>query len=222
MAYQAQSAKNPYIATTGVALVHIVGAYLLVFGLAPPPFIVQPPAPPVDARNIEVEIELPPPDTPPEEVTSQTPTESNILTPPPETVIPRQAPDILSERWTQDRDIPTDIAFTSIPTVDPLPRLPDPVRPQPIGNPGDWANTSNYPGISIRRREEGISRFTVTVGTNGRVSDCRITSPSGYDRLDQAACRAISRNARFTPAKNEYGEVVPGTYSNAVNWRLPE
>jgi protein TonB len=199
-------------------LVHVAAAYLLVFGLAAPPFI----APPIqDTKSyfIDATPDIPDPVDPPEQVSTEVPPDSIVWTPLDQALRTRDTPQIVTT--TSETTTPTVILVPTIPRIDPIPALPDPIRPRPIGNPGNWATTDHYPPISIRRNEEGVSRFTVTVGTNGRVSDCRITTSSGHDRLDQAACRAITNNGRFEPAKNQYGEMVQGTYSNAVNWRLP-
>ena len=67
-----------------------------------------------------------------------------------------------------------------------------------------------------------MTRFTVQVSPEGRVTDCTVTGSSGSPDLDEAACRSISRRARFNPATNGEGEKVAGTYSNSVRWQIPK
>lgn len=56
----------------------------------------------------------------------------------------------------------------------------------------------------------------------GEVTACTIIDSSGNDELDNAACNAIIRRARFTPARDENGNAAPSSYSNKVRWVLPK
>lgn len=87
--------------------------------------------------------------------------------------------------------------------------------------PGSWVMTADYPADSLRANEQGSSAFTVTVDTQGRVKDCRITGSSGSPRLDETTCRLVTQRARFTPATDSKDNPIEGTYSNRVRWVLP-
>jgi periplasmic protein TonB len=108
----------------------------------------------------------------------------------------------------------------------PPPPPPPPVakRPNPIpkGNPGNWANTNDYPSRALQQEREGTTGFRVTVGANGRVTDCSITSSSGHPDLDQATCSNVTRRARFDPALDGSGNPTTGSYSNRVRWQIPK
>mgnify|MGYP000269951337 CR=1 FL=1 len=97
-----------------------------------------------------------------------------------------------------------------------------PVPPQPLGNPGEWIGTSDYPSGALRRQSEGATSFRVTVGIDGRVSACQITVSSGWAVLDEATCRLISERARFSSASDRKGRPVIGYYQNRVRWMIPE
>lgn len=56
-----------------------------------------------------------------------------------------------------------------------------------------------YPIASIRAHEEGTVMLQVFVGVNGRVSDVRVLTSSGFTRLDEAAAKEV-RTWRFAPA----------------------
>lgn len=90
------------------------------------------------------------------------------------------------------------------------------------GNPGNWANTNDYPSRALQQEREGTTGFKVTIGPNGRVLDCQITSSSGHPDLDQATCSNVSRRARFEPALDSNGNPTTGTYSNRVRWQIPK
>ena len=96
-----------------------------------------------------------------------------------------------------------------------------PAPPEPSTQPGSWVQTSDYPSISLRNEEQGITRFTVTVSEYGRVEDCQVTSSSGHQALDDATCSLIEQHARFRPAFDKDGNRVEGTYSSMINWVIP-
>jgi TonB family protein len=109
-------------------------------------------------------------------------------------------------------------------------RLDDPVNflppgqgsnPVPVGNPGLWVTTNDYPALALREEREGLVGFTLIVGTDGRVTSCEIASSSGSPDLDAAVCSLISLRARFTPARNAKGKVQPGRYASRVRWQIP-
>lgn len=55
-----------------------------------------------------------------------------------------------------------------------------------------------YPALSLRLGEHGKVVVRVLIGKNGRALDARIAQSSGFDRLDQAALRAVM-NWRYVP-----------------------
>lgn len=91
----------------------------------------------------------------------------------------------------------------------------------PIGNPGYWIGTNDYPTRALREEQEGTSRFRLTVDQDGRVSECTITQSSGFMDLDEATCANVRRRARFRPATDDTGAPVVGYYSSAVRWNIP-
>ena len=75
-----------------------------------------------------------------------------------------------------------------------------------------------YPELSRERGEEGRVRLTVTVEPNGSPSSVRVSSSSGYPRLDKAAETAV-RKYRFKPATRN-GEAIRSSYTFAINFSL--
>jgi len=216
MAYaDQQMSGNKIIAIILVALIHVAVGYALITGLAYSAVkkaiervttvdINEPPPPPPDTPP------PPEPDRPPPPVAPPPPINISVAPPPIQVQpnIPPPAPVI--------RIVPP-----AAPPAPPPPRF-TPKGAVPKGNPGSWATTDDYPSRALREEKEGVTRFTVQVSPEGRVTSCSVTGSSGTPELDDAACRAITRRARFTPATNGEGQPVAGSYSNSVRWQIPK
>ncbi len=110
-----------------------------------------------------------------------------------------------------------------------VPVVPPPAKPgfapklaRPKGNPGAWVSPNDYPTRDLNEGNEGVTRFRLSLTAEGRVADCTVTQSSGFPSLDAATCEKLTRRARFDPASDESGAQVPGTYSGAVRWQIPE
>jgi protein TonB len=214
MAYaDQQMSGNRIFAIIIVALIHIAVGYALITGLAynaakkliehvTTVDINEPPPPPPDTPP------PPEPDTPPPPVAPPPPISISVA-PPPIQVQP---------------NIPPPAPVVRIPTAPPAPPPPrfTPKGASPKGNPGSWATTDDYPSRALREEREGVTRFTVSVSPEGRVTNCSVTGSSGSPDLDDAACRSITRRARFNPATDGEGNPTSGTYSNSVRWQIPK
>ena len=78
----------------------------------------------------------------------------------------------------------------------------------------------NYPPRAVRDEIEGRVGLRVSVGPNGRVAACSVTSPSGSSILDDAACQDITRFGRFRPALNDAGEEITASWSTTIVYQL--
>jgi protein TonB len=108
------------------------------------------------------------------------------------------------------------------PVDPPPPPIVPPRGARPHGNPGLWASTADYPTRELRDGDQGTTRFSLTIGTDGRVQSCTVTTSSGFPGLDKATCDNVSRRARFEPATDGSGTRVPGTYSGSIRWVIPQ
>lgn len=208
--------RGRFYAIVIVAVLHALLAYAFVSGLAykfvkaatedlkvvdvkeePPPPPEEPPPPPPDQPNS-------PPVT---AVPSIVPTPSPIAVPPtPPAVYIPPAPVIT-------------------PPAPPAPPPPPPPRVQPPqrarANLNSYFSTDDYPAAALRGNDQGTTGFRLTIGPNGRVSNCQVTSSSGSSVLDQATCRILRSRARYQPARDSSGNPTTGTDSGRVTWRLP-
>ena len=208
MAYADQKmSSNRLIALIVVAILHVALGYGLVTGLAYEG--VKKVLKRVTTVDIEEEVKKEEPPPPPKKVD---------MPPPP------VAPPVRINVSTAPPKFET-VAVAPPPAPVLAPPAPAPKGPsssaQPKGNPGSWATTNDYPSRALREERSGTAGFRVTVGADGRVIDCQVTSSSGHADLDQATCANVSRRARFKPAMQD-GQPVQGSYSNRVRWVIPQ
>jgi len=196
-----------------VALIHIVVIYALVTGLAYEGYkkVLQR----VTAVDIKEEVKKEPP-PPPKKIDIKPPP---MVVPPPKISVTTQAP--VMETVREAPPPPPIVLAPPPPSAPPPPRF-QPKGAVPKGNPGNWATTNDYPSRALREEREGTSGFRVTVGPDGKVTDCSITSSSGHADLDAATCDNVRRRARFTPAMDGEGNPTTGSYSNRVRWVIPK
>lgn len=221
MAYADQQgmSTNRLVSIIIVVILHLFLGYALVTGLAyeavkkaaekmnvvdvkeeEPPEEEEPP--PEPEKQIEPPVVSPPPLV---KTVSPPPTVQTVSDPPPSiSLVPKAAP--------------------PAPAAPPPPPPPVAKRPKPVpkGNPGNWANTNDYPARALQQEREGVTRFSVTVGANGRVTGCSITGSSGHADLDQVTCSKITSRGRFDPALDGSGQPTSGTWSSSVRWQIPK
>lgn len=121
------------------------------------------------------------------------------------------------------------IAFALLLTV----QAPPPVAAAPAGSPvSAWSrlrssglnyyfSPDDYPAAALRELAEGLVRFRLSIGPNGRVSECIVTLSSGHGRLDSATCGILSRRVRYAPPGNPRGGRAATLDEGWVQWRLP-
>ncbi|WP_296680048.1 energy transducer TonB [Novosphingobium sp.] len=219
MAYADQQVSgNRTIAFVVVALIHLALIYALVTGLAyegiqavvkkvttvdikkdepkkepPPPPKQKAAAPPIVAPPVKINVNVAPPPI------------TTVTTPPPVApIVPIIAPP------------------APVPAPPPPPPRFQAKSASPKGNPGSWANANDYPSGPLRREEEGVTRFRVTIGADGRVTSCDVTGSSGSSELDSTTCSLITRRGRFNPAMDGEGKPVAGGWASSVRWQIPK
>jgi periplasmic protein TonB len=171
----------------------------------PPPPEKEPPPPPPDVKITPPPVVIPP-------SPFQRPTENVLRDTTPK--IPPQAPVI--PQASKLPDPPKAVPPPPPPTVDKSKKA------SPQGNPGRWASTDDYPSRDLREENEGVTRFSVQIGPNGRVSSCSVSGSSGHPSLDAATCKLVSSRAKFAPALDKDGNPTTGSYSSSVRWVIPK
>ncbi|MGF7153832.1 TonB family protein [Novosphingobium gossypii] len=221
MAYaDQQMSTNKVVALVIVALIHVFVGYALVTGLAyEAAKKVISKVTTVDIKEEKPKEEEPPPpppeqpDTPPPPIVAPPPPINIAPAPPPvQTVItPPPAPPVV---------ITT--AAPPAPPAPPPPPGPSKARGVRAKNQGSWAARiqSNYPTRAAREEREGRVGVRVTIGADGKVSACSVSSSSGSPDLDEAACDGMTRYARYDPALDDAGNPISATTSTAIVYKL--
>ena len=107
------------------------------------------------------------------------------------------------------------------PTPAPTPGF-TPKAAHPLGNTAGWVSTNDYPTIGLRQEHEGSTHYRLGIDVAGKVTNCTVTTSSGFADLDAATCAVLTRRARFVPATDETGARTSGSFSGTVTWRLPQ
>ena len=201
-----------------VAAIHLLAGVVLVNQFAPPDFIPSP------IHRVEAffysEPTKPSPPAPKATATSDS-TDSVTYVPPKLPSLPPRKPIEIASTSTLGPLVDVDVFQEPPVLVDVQPPGFTPRAARPANAIAGWATTNDYPSMSIKLEEQGVSKFRVTVGTDGRVEACEILRSSGHARLDAATCKLVTGRARFNPATDSKGEKIVGTYTNSISWVLP-
>jgi protein TonB len=198
-----------------VVLVHIVGAWFLINGLAhrlietikgpvetkviedhtpppPPPPDPVPPPPKVAAP--------PPPFIPPPEVPVSTPTQNVIANTtaqqPPKTDFVKEAPKVEAPPAPKT-NLPSTPTFSDLNACKP-----------------------DYPRASRMAEEQGTVKVRIEVGADGQFVKADVVGSSGFKNLDRATQNAFSR-CKFRPAYKD-GVAVASSFDAVYVWKLED
>ena len=212
-ANRTQMSSNRTASIIVVALLHVVLGYALVTGLAYN--VIKDAA--SDLKTFDVTEPPPPPEEKPPPEKPNTPPPPQIVAPPPMVRITTIAPQIQT------------VSVAPPPVITPTARPAPPPPPQPVKRDSARAKGSlvglfsseDYPNSALSANQQGTTAVRLTIGTDGRVAGCDITSSSGSSSLDSATCNILRRRARFSPAMDSDGHPTTDTYSQRITWRVP-
>ncbi|MFT4025307.1 MAG: TonB family protein [Novosphingobium sp.] len=77
---------------------------------------------------------------------------------------------------------------------------------------------SDYPRELREQGPKGTTWAEVTVGTNGRVTSCRVSRQSGIPQFDAKTCQILLERFRYRPARDAAGRAVEAADSFSVDW----
>jgi protein TonB len=222
MNYVQQKPPGRRIAGIGIVVaLHLTIAYALVTGLARK--AVEAVRSPTETKMVQ-EVRLPeppkPPPEPPPKERLRTPPPKQAYVPPPEVAPPPTsvpAPAISAVTREEHRSEP----LAAPPAAEPHPPAPparSPERTAPVVDAARNCQKPEYPSASRRLEESGTVTLRLLIGVDGRVTESKVESSSGFARLDEAAREALSR-CRFKPGTID-GEPEPSWVSLKYRWVL--
>lgn len=214
MAYaDQQMSGNKIVALVIVALIHVFLGYALITGLAYD--VVKKAVQKV--TTVDIKEEKPKEEKPPPPPKDNTPPPPIVAPPPPINIAP--APPPVTTVITPPPPPPVVIQTATPP---PPPPAASKARGASPKNQSSWAARiqENYPTRAARDQREGRVGVRVTIGPDGKVSACTVSSSSGSPDLDQAACDGMTRYARYNPALDEAGNPTTGSASTAIVYKL--
>ena len=199
-----------------VVLVHIVGGYLMISGLATR--LIDTIKKPVETKLVK-DITPPPPPPP-----DPTPPPPKVAAPPPPFIPPPEVP------VNVQNPIPTIATTTAIkPAVDtnPKPLPPIDAKPAPVAALPPKASIvdlnsckPDYPRASLLAEEQGTVRVQFVIGVDAQVVNTSVVQSSGYKNLDRATVNGLSR-CKFQPAYKD-GHAVESSFTADYVWKLPD
>ena len=86
---------------------------------------------------------------------------------------------------------------------------------------GDIRSARDYPAATREKRIGTSVIVALTVGTDGRVANCRIHKPSGDPQADAITCRLATDRFRFRPALDRNGNPIESTFGWEQRWFAP-
>ena len=224
MAYaqRKEFSSNRTVAIIIVALIHAVLGYAIVTGLAYN--VIKKAAEDLKTFNVEEEPPPPPEEPPPPPPENVPETPPPVVSPPPIVRTNIAPPPIVQTV----REAPPPVVTPRAPVAPPAPPAPPPPPPpvrqvearSAVGDLQGLFRGDDYPQSAIERDEQGAVTVRLTVGTNGRVSNCNVSSSSGSRTLDNATCRILRSRARFTPARDSNGNPTTDTVTQRIRWVL--
>jgi protein TonB len=209
--------NNRAVVLVGVALLHVAAGYAIVNGLAVK--YIDDITTILEARNIPIE---PPPPSP--QPTAQPQQDRRTFVPRPSLDLPTQNQRVVEPTRDILPPLPVpagEVKIVPIPQPQPLP-TGTPREAKPMGRSGNWVTTDDYPARDLREGNQGVTRFLLAIGTDGRVQSCQIIGSSGFPGLDRTTCEKVRTRARFESATDGSGNRIAGTFSGSIRWVIPE
>ncbi|TXH15470.1 MAG: TonB family protein [Gammaproteobacteria bacterium] len=90
----------------------------------------------------------------------------------------------------------------------------------PIGDPGAWINSNDYPKKMLAEGQSSIVEYRLDVDENGQVVGCHIQETTRKKEFDDAVCNALVRSANFSPAIDAEGSPIRSYWNGRVHFQL--
>ncbi len=91
----------------------------------------------------------------------------------------------------------------------------------PVGSPGAWATSSDYPSELLRSGKLAAVEFRLDVDEVGATTKCTILRNAGETAFATMTCELLTRRAHFMPALDRDGRPTKSFFVNRVSWIIP-
>lgn len=91
-------------------------------------------------------------------------------------------------------------------------------RPRHLGKPSTWLRSKDYPSTALRMGKTASIQFRLMIDQTGTPSACKVQSATQSPEFIDLTCKLLMQRARFSPALDAQGQMVPSYYTNTVNW----
>jgi TonB family protein len=92
----------------------------------------------------------------------------------------------------------------------------------PVDSPANWLHDSDYPNMAWINGHNGLVRFRLDVGPDGKPTGCRVLYRTNPDEFADLTCSLIIKRARFSPALDAKGTPVKTFYINNARWVMAD
>lgn len=93
-------------------------------------------------------------------------------------------------------------------------------RPMPLNPVGQWMSSEDYPILENEFGVGGNLMLRLNVRPDGSIENCVALSRGKLKELDKSTCRALTSRAKFQPATDSAGNLVPAPFVVEVVFRL--
>ena len=93
--------------------------------------------------------------------------------------------------------------------------------PEQKSRPGAWITAMDYPADALREERGGTVIVELSVGSDGRVTGCRIVTSSKFAPLDARTCEVFRGRARYVAPRDSSGIPTQGLTVERVRWVIP-
>lgn len=91
----------------------------------------------------------------------------------------------------------------------------------PLKSPARWVRPKDYPVQMLRQGRQAIVEFRLSVGPDGKATQCHIQQSTRPQEFDDAVCKSLLKRAEFDPALDADGNPIASFWRNTVQFQIP-
>lgn len=88
----------------------------------------------------------------------------------------------------------------------------------PVGNPGNWAGSNDFPKAALANGQSGRVKFRLDVNEAGAVTNCVVLEQTRPTEFAKTSCQILVRRGKFTPALDKDGKPVRSFWVSSIVW----